>query len=137
MSGSLHKTLPITADEAKPKTMTEAHETLDFSFLQSFLDTKEELQAAADKFTDSANNALSNLKKAHANNNKHTEWVEAAHQFKGCAAMIGAQKLSHICQHAQNLQPHQSNDYESYIENIENALHETQTALQENIAKIS
>jgi len=111
-------------------------EILDFSFLKSFLDTKEELLETAEIFERSSSKALGNLY-ASIKDKNHTRWIEAAHQLKGAASMIGATHMANLCNEAQNLPESQSRDYQEHFDKIKQAYETTKTTLNTEIRKLN
>ncbi len=130
MSGFQTKMLPITAAEAKNTTMYTEDEKklLNLSFLQSFLDTKEDLIETSDIFFDVAEKAMQVLKNQQEDTN-HTYWVENTHQIAGSAGMLGAEILSELCRKAQNMPPSSKDEYQEKFKEIEETYKKTKIEL--------
>ncbi|MEM7679612.1 MAG: Hpt domain-containing protein [Pseudomonadota bacterium] len=111
-------------------------DTLDFSFLRSFLDTKEEMEETMAVFERSSDKALNNLETALSNNN-HTVWAEAAHQMKGAASMVGATALAQSCDNAQNLAESEAEQRQALMSEIKNSYESAKSALHNEISNFS
>lgn len=109
---------------------------LDFSFLRSFIDTKEEMEEAFEIFgrtTDKALHALANA----VTGSDHKKWVEAAHQLKGAASMVGATHMAELCNTAQNLSKDQSGAFQNHFDHIKHAYENTKLALNTEIQSLT
>lgn len=107
-------------------------EIIDFSFLESFLDTREDMQETAEVFSRTVEKGLEALESAMQSAN-HGDWIEAAHQVKGSASMIGATALSKLCDEAQNMQPADKGVYAQSYELISTSYEEAKADLAKKI----
>ncbi|MGM0422874.1 MAG: ATP-binding protein [Pseudomonadota bacterium] len=86
--------------EKKKAQEKEKNQLVDLSLLESYATTPEELAEFIAVFRRQSEESLAILT-AQAKAEDPVEWQEAAHKFKGGAALIGAQDLSTLCARAQ------------------------------------
>ncbi len=108
------------------------NDNFDFSTLEEYADTKEEMKGFCQTFLDKTDEAIKILKE-YCIDGECKEWVETSHQIKGASGMIGATELSKLCDDAQQMSNASKSEREKQLDAIQRVYEKNKAIILEKV----
>jgi HPt (histidine-containing phosphotransfer) domain-containing protein len=115
------------AAAAAPSAKAGPH-VVDLESLRQFADNESDMRRFIEMFIAQSEDIIKVLR-GNCSDGKNSTWADAAHKFKGGAAMIKAEKLSALCEQAQRMDEASAKERQNMLEKILAAYNEVKLFL--------